>query len=161
MAKQIVELSDMKSMLDYKITHWNNKNGRGDKNEKLFCDMIEEHLPNYLNHLGYKHKHTAREFIMPNGRPDFVIKLQDDRYLIIEVKHSNDKSNDDLTYSFAVGQLLTYKSNMHIWYDIPLKNIDLMLITDTESVMALNTIKNNKLDIKYTIFGKGVAKFYG
>ena len=161
MATNVVEIKDMKTMLDYKITHWNKQNGRNKKTEALFCDMLEEHLPKYLNDLGYKHISSAREFKMPNGRPDFLVKLENDKYLIIEVKHSNDKSNDDLTYSFAVGQLLTYKSNMHIWYDIPLNNIELMLITDTDSVMALNTIKNNKLNIKYTVFGKGVAKYYG
>lgn len=151
----------MRELLNYRIEHWNKNNGRNKATEALFCDELELSLGNILKDLGYKVETIAREYMLEYGRIDFLIKLQNDKYLIIEVKHSNPKVNSDLCFSFALGQLLTYQTILQTIYAIDKKDIDIMIITDIESILTINVINNITENIKYVIVGSNGVKCYG
>jgi hypothetical protein len=154
-------IKTMKELLDYRIEHWSKNNGRNKATESLFCDELEQSLHDILIDFKYDVVSIAREYMMEYGRIDFLVKLKNDRYLIIEVKHSNQNMNSDLYFGFAVGQLLTYRTILQILYSIPKSNIDLMIISDIESIMTINVIENISEDIKYLIVGSNGVKYYG
>jgi RecB family endonuclease NucS len=151
-----------RDFLDMRIDRWNNDNARNKNKEALFCDYIENNLADILEHL-YKNNEVvayAREYQMHIGRFDFIVKLDNGRYCIIEVKHSNEKLNNSLTFSYALGQLMTYAGLLKIQYDIDKENIDLLLITDEEELLPLGIINMYDLPIMYMVVGKDMVKCY-
>lgn len=139
-----------------KIIHNRNK-------EMKFCEIIQGDLKEIFNNLGYDIEIINREFSLQYGRCDFICKTKDNKYLISEVKVKNEKASIDyeLNLSYAIGQLLTYKTIMIDQYKLKADDIDLFLIGDEDSLIALRTIQENNLNIKIIIFGEEGVKIYG
>lgn len=153
----------LKELLDIRIENrFNYGKVRGQSKEYIFSNNLYKVLKEILGDLDYKVISISKEFKLINGICDFVCKLENDEYLIIECKVSSNNiyDNNDLKFSFAVGQLLTYRTILSMQYDIEKSKIKLMLVTDNDSILTLDTIKSENLDIKYLVFEKGGVKYY-
>lgn len=153
----------LKELLDVRIENrFNYGKVKGKSKEYIFSNNLYKVLKEILGDLDYKVISISKEFKLINGICDFVCKLENDEYLIIECKVSSNNiyDNNDLKFSFAVGQLLTYRTILSMQYDIEKSKIKLMLVTDNDSILTLDTIKSENLDIKYLVFEKGGVKYY-
>lgn len=160
----VVQILTRQQLLELRMDRWNKNNARKENKESLFCDYIESQLKDILGYVGYKPKKIAREFEVEMGRFDFLVELENHKYIIIEVKHSRDdeiSNRDEMYFSFAIGQLFTYKTILNYSFNIPLNDIEMMLITDVDSMLAIATIGQNKLPIKYMVVGYDGVKNYG
>lgn len=129
--------------------------------EYSFCDFVEPHLEEILTDIGYKVVSIRREYWLEYGRIDFLCRLEDRKYLVIEAKVELTTTNKDLSFSFATGQLLTYRALLSRQYQIKREDIELMLLTDVDSEMALYVINAEGLDISMLVVGENGAKYYG
>lgn len=132
--------------------------------EKQFNDELEKVLKKALTELGFDVISIAREFNLLYGRCDFVVELQDDKYVIIESKAKNSKSTDktdDLRFCYSVGQLQTYRTIFNIQYKIPKENVYLMLATNYDSLLVHSLLGAENLDIGYLIYNEMGVKYYG
>lgn len=132
--------------------------------EKQFNDELEKVLKKALTELDFDVISIAREFNLLYGRCDFVVELQDDKYVIIESKAKNSKSTDktdDLRFCYSVGQLQTYRTIFNIQYKIPKENVYLMLATNYDSLLVHSLLGAENLDIGYLIYNEMGVKYYG
>ena len=143
----------------------NNKNSKlkGKSKEFYFTNMLKDDLKNILKEVGYKVVKITKEFKMFKGICDFICELENKEYLIIECKVSSDNKyeSNDLRFSFAIGQLLTYRTSLALSYEIPREKIHLMLITDDDSLFTLSVIGFEELNIDYLVYKNGGVKYYG
>lgn len=135
---------------------------KGKSKEYQFSNKLNKSLKEILNDLGYNVINISKEFRLYNGICDFLCQLNNGEYLIIECKVDYEKKyeNCDLRFSYAIGQLLTYRYILSMQYGIEKEKIKLMLATDKDSIITLNTIQSEHLDICYLVFEKGGIKFY-
>jgi Holliday junction resolvase-like predicted endonuclease len=156
------ELLTLEQLLDKRITEWRNsvpRTSRGSNSETEFSNHIEPLLPEVLEHLGYQVEAISREFYLQQGRVDFLVKTHNG-YIVIEVKRSNEKINSDLYFSYAIGQVLTYKSLIAAQYKISMDKIDCIIITDNDSALLGATIANNELNITHLVVADEGVKCY-
>ena len=156
------ELLTLEQLLDKRITEWYNsvsRTSRGSNSETEFTNHIEPLLPDMLNHLGFEVEGISREFQLAQGRPDFVVKTKDG-YIVVEVKRSNDKSNSDLVFSFAVGQVLTYRTILSQQYNIKPERVHCIIITDNDSLLLNSTINMHDLGITHLVVASEGVKCY-
>jgi hypothetical protein len=151
----------LKEVLDFKIGKNTIKSRRSKNYESLFCDRVDENLEQILKDAGFKVKDISIEFPVVGARFDYLIKLENDEYLIIEAKYSNNADADASKISFAVGQLLTYRALFSNQYHIDLDKIKMILLVNEELSLPLYTIQQSKLPIGYLIYGEIGAKYYG
>ena len=130
-------------------------------NESIFSNTLQINLKQILIEAGFKVLNIAREYTYSQFRFDFLVELENERYLIIEVKYSNDNSSDEQRQAYSLSQLLTYKTVFSIYSDIPRENIDLMLVVNKEFVLPQVVITDNDLPINYLIYGENGVKLYG
>jgi len=158
--KQIMTLEDLLS-----IRIKNNKNAETKKKfkeanmtKKLFLDLYD-----ILTLLNYNVKTISKEFRLMYGICDFLCELENGEYLIIECKThcSNTYDNNNLRFSFATGQLLTYRTVLSMQYRIDKEKIKLMLITDEDSLLTLDVINTENLNIDYLVYNEEGVKYYG
>ena len=148
--------------LDFRVERHNMKKSCGTgKQERELCDLIEMKLKLILQELGFKVLSVVREFSLIKGRADFLVCLGGQKYIVIEVKSSKTSYNPDLEFSYAIGQVLTYKSSLIYQYDIKKENIIPMIITDQQSDTLISTIINNGLDVECLFIHKKGSKYYG
>ena len=152
-------LEGRKAMLFNRLKRWGGANGKNNKAESSFCDYIEPRLTSVFDAIGYKVQYVAREFIITHGRIDFLVQAEGDRLVVVEVKHSNVHSNDDLSFSFAVGQVLTYRSVLSAGYGIDREKIDGVIITDVDSALTNLVCQNEAIRVRHVVVGDGEASF--
>ena len=154
----------LKELLQYRMENNNpSEKHKGKSLEYNFSNKLNNELEDILNELGYKTKKITKEFKLLKGICDFLCELENNEFLIIECKiSSNEKyENNDLKFSFAIGQLLSYRTSLSLLYEIPKERIKLMLITDKDSLFTLSVIASEELNIDYLVYNDGGAKYYG
>ena len=159
--KKIMALN---SLLKYRIeTNQSISKYKGKSKEYYFTNKLEKDLENILKELGYRVIKITKEFKLLKGICDFLCELENGEYLIIECKVSSDikYESDDLKFSFAIGQLLTYRNSLLLQYEVPKEKIHLLLITDKDSLFTLSVIGSENLDISYMTYENGEVKYYG
>ena len=150
----------IQDLLDYRIERETKiKDHR--KSEAKFCDSLDDDLKEILINLDYQVISIKREFELELGRIDYLCKLNNGEYLIIEVKAENTKSNKDLVFSFALGQLLTYRTLFSRQYEISKEKIHLMLLTNEDSAVTLSVINDESMDIDMLVVLESGVKYYG
>lgn len=158
--KQIMTLEEL---LQKRI---NNNSNTGTKNKasefKMTNDLYVD-LFDILTSLNYKVKKIAKEFKLTNGICDFVCELENNEYLIIECKTKGncEYENYDLKFAYAIGQLLTYKTILCMQYNIDKNKVKLMLATDDDSLLTLDVINHENLNVDYLVYNKEGVKYYG
>lgn len=158
--KQIMTLEEL---LNKRINNNSNTDTKKKASEYEMTNNLYIDLFDILTSLNYKVKKIAKEFKLINGICDFVCELENNEYLIIECKTKTNKKyeNNDLKFSFAVGQLLTYRTILCMQYGIKRDKVKLMLATNTDSLMVLDVINYENLDIDYLVYNKEGVKYYG
>lgn len=158
------KIMTLKSLLKYRIeTNQSISKYKGKSKEYYFANKLEKDLENILKELGYRVIKITKEFKLLKGICDFLCELENGEYLIIECKVSSDikYESDDLKFSFAIGQLLTYRNSLLLQYEVPKEKIHLLLITDKDSLFTLSVIGSENLDISYMTYENGEVKYYG
>jgi hypothetical protein len=150
-----------KDMISYRIKKHSVIKENNSTHESIFSNSIHKNLNQILCEAGFKVLNIGREYTHSQFRFDFFVELEDNRYLIIEVKYSNDHSSDEQRQAYAVGQLLSYKTVLSIYNEIPKENIDLMLIVNKEFILPQVVINYNDLPINYLVYGDDGVKLYG
>ncbi len=161
MLAEKIEFNSIQSLLDYRIEKPTVLRTRHKHKEAAFCDRLDKALPEILSDIGYKVTGVKREFELDIGRIDYLCKLEDEKYLIVEVKVENESNNKDLTFSFALGQLLTYRTLLAKQYQIKKQNIELILLTDVDSITTLAVIDAEDINVNMLVVGENGVKFYG
>lgn len=163
MARPKIEMN-LKDLLSYRIENNTNNSKQNEKSKEfIFSNEISKELKSILKELGFKVKNITKEFKLLKGICDFLCELENEEYLIIEckVKSNNKYESDDLRFSFAIGQLLVYRTSLSLLYEIPKNKIKLMLITDKDSLFTLSVIGAENLKIDYLVYMNGEVKYYG
>ena len=156
-----IYINSIQDLLDYRIEKPRVLREKHKSKELAFCDRLDGSLKEILRDIGYKVVSIKREFELESNRIDYLCKLENQRYLDIEVKVDSDKINKDTVFSFAIGQLLTYRTLFSHQYQISRDNIGLMLLTDADSITALAVINNEGIDIDMLVVGENGVKYYG
>ena len=156
-----IYINSIQDLLDYRIEKPRVCRDKHKSKELAFCDRLDGSLKEILCDIGYEVISVKREFELQSNRIDYLCKLANRKYLIIEVKVDSDKINKDTVFSFAVGQLLTYRTLFSHEYQISRDNIELLLLTDADSLTALAVINNEGIDIDMLVVGENGVKYYG
>jgi Holliday junction resolvase-like predicted endonuclease len=153
-----------RDLLDIRLERYSIRKPNNRNSEMIFCDQLEKELKNIYENMGYKVKLITREFTMRYGRADFIITLENGKYIIIEVKYTPEEyriTNDEIKAMFAVGQLFTYKTALCEQYNVDPEDVEMCLLTNEEYINVLNNILFNNLKISYMVYGENGVKYYG
>lgn len=161
MAAEKIIFETIQDLLDYRITKPQKIKSIHKHKEASFCDRLDGAIRQILEDVGYNIESIKREFELYEGRIDYLCKCKCGKYIVIEVKASRDSSNSDLCFSFAIGQLLTYRTLFSKQYNIQKDKIELILLTDEDSIITLGVIDSENLDISMLVVGESGAKYYG
>ena len=170
---KVIPSGSREYVLLHRIERWNEnkRDHRGEYKspiktkqvEREFCKHIDEKLFCLLESVGYKPEKIVKEFKIRNYcRLDYLVKTEN-KFVIIEVKRSypsKTKGNSDVNFIAGIGQLLAYKTMLSVVFDVSLAKIDLVLLIDVDSPMALSVINDNRLEIKVCVVGEEKGKFY-
>ena len=146
-------------LLNYRIDNKSNNLGlKGNKNsEFILSKKVDLFLPEFFDFLNISYKNISKEFQLKYFRFDYLIKLQDESYLIIELK----SSGKDSDFVSGLGQLLAYRTMLSCQYQIPIDNIKMALFINKDSTITLSTINDSNIPIVVcSVFDEGI-KLYG
>lgn len=150
-----------KQLFDHTIDHYSGKAKTKKCSESFLCEEIEKHIKAIFESIGKGYISHTREYTLLNGRADFIVRNNEDRYTIIEAKHSRKNTNYDVYFAMAIGQLMYYRMAMVTRYGIDKKNISLMIAIDEDSLPLHSIIGIESLDISVMVYGSDGVKIYG
>jgi hypothetical protein len=148
---------DPRKLLGLRIARWSGY--RRDGPETELCDRVAPLLPDLLLLAGIGEVvEVSREYPLPAGRVDFLCRLRNEHYAIVEVKRESLPQQGDWRMSFAIGQLLVYAVGLSVQHDLPIESIHPVLISDGDLTWASAAIGAYRLPIHVCTLGREYAK---
>jgi len=132
---------------------------KGECREKVFCDKIEEHLHEILEHLGYKVKSITREYMQAKFFIDFLV-THENGFIVVEVKASNNKYSDTIPFANGIGQLLVYKTQFCLDKKVDFKKTEMMLIMDKKCPTLIDAVRVNNIDISMMVIIGDMVEYF-